>query len=301
MNDSNSPSHPEGNDKSEGPSRKSFLDRLAQLFHTDPKDRQELVEVFRDSEENELIDPDTRDMLEGVMEISEMRVRDIMIPRSHMVTINRDYDLDSLATLIIEATHSRYPVINEDKEHIEGILLAKDLLRYLVSDSTEFNLTEVVRPAVVVPESKRVDRLLKEFREERYHMAVVVDEFGSVSGLVTIEDILEEIVGEIEDEFDDEESADVRQLSKHTFSVKALTDIDDFNDTFNTSFSDEEVDTIGGLVTLAFGHLPERGEVVELDGYIFKVTASDNRKVIQLQVTVPNNSENNFEPDTQDN
>lgn len=301
MNDSTSPSHNEGNnDKSEGPSRKSFFERLAHLFQGDPKDRQELVEVFRDSEENDLIDPDTRDMLEGVMEISEMRVRDILIPRSQMVTISRDYDLDSLATLIIDATHSRYPVINEDKDHIEGILLAKDLLRYLVSDSTEFILNEVVRPAVVVPESKRVDRLLKEFREERYHMAIVVDEFGGVSGLITIEDILEEIVGEIEDEFDDEEAADIRQLSKHTFSVRALTDIDDFNDAFNTNFSDEEVDTIGGLVTLTFGHLPERGEVVELDGYNFKVTAADNRKVIQLQVTIPTNSETNIEPESND-
>ncbi|MBD1572258.1 CNNM family magnesium/cobalt transport protein CorC [Vibrio sp. S17_S38] len=298
MNNDNSPSHSEGkNDKSEGPSRKSFFDRLAQLFQGDPKDRQELVEVFRDSEENDLIDPDTRDMLEGVMEISEMRVRDIMIPRSQMITISRDYDLDSLATLIIDATHSRYPVINEDKDHVEGILLAKDLLRYLVADSTPFTLSEVVRPAVVVPESKRVDRLLKEFREERYHMAIVVDEFGGVSGLVTIEDILEEIVGEIEDEFDDEESADIRQLNRHTFSVKALTDIDDFNDVFNTNYSDEEVDTIGGLVMINFGHLPERGESVEIDGYTFKVTACDNRRVNQLQVTIPNNSEANIEPE----
>ncbi|WP_086983330.1 CNNM family magnesium/cobalt transport protein CorC [Vibrio aphrogenes] len=301
MNDSTSPSQHEGNnDKSEGPSRKSFFERLTHLFQGDPKDRQELVEVFRDSEENDLIDPDTRDMLEGVMEISEMRVRDIMIPRSQMITISRDYDLASLAALIIDATHSRYPVINEDKDHVEGILLAKDLLRYLVSDSTEFELSEVVRPAVVVPESKRVDRLLKEFREERYHMAIVVDEFGGVSGLVTIEDILEEIVGEIEDEFDDEEAADIRQLSKHTFAVRALTDIDDFNDAFNTQYSDEEVDTVGGLVTLAFGHLPERGEVIELDGYSFKITAADNRKIIQLQVTIPNNAETNIDAESQD-
>ncbi|MFV0576118.1 MAG: CNNM family magnesium/cobalt transport protein CorC [Vibrio sp.] len=297
MNDSTSNSRTESsNDKSEGPSRKSFFERIAHLFQGDPKDKQELVEVFRDSEENDLIDPDTRDMLEGVMEISEMRVRDIMIPRSQMVTINReDYDLGSLAELIIDATHSRYPVINEDKDHIEGILHAKDLLRYLVSDCTEFDLSAVVRPAVVVPESKRVDRLLKEFREERYHMAIVVDEFGGVSGLVTIEDILEEIVGEIEDEFDDEDAADIRQLSKHTFSVRALTDIDDFNDAFGTQYSDEEVDTVGGLVTLAFGHLPERGEAVEIDGYSFKVMSADNRKIISLQVTIPTDAETNLD------
>nr|BAF34525.1 hemolysin [Vibrio ordalii] len=272
---------------SEGPSRKSFFERLGQLFQGDPRDRQELVDVIRDSEINDLIDHDTRDMLEGVMEISEMRVRDIMIPRSQMVTIDKNDDLDTLIALITDAQHSRHPVISEDKDHVEGILLAKDLLKYLGSDSAPFNILEVIRPAVVVPESKRVDRLLKEFREERYHMAIVVDEFGGVSGLVTIEDILEEIVGDIEDEFDDEEQLDIRKLSKHTFAVKALTTIEEFNETFGTKFSDEEVDTVGGLVMTAFGHLPSRGEVVEIDKYSFKVTAADNRRVVQLQVTIP--------------
>ncbi|OQQ11062.1 magnesium/cobalt efflux protein [Vibrio anguillarum] len=272
---------------SEGPSRKSFFERLGQLFQGDPRDRQELVDVIRDSEINDLIDHDTRDMLEGVMEISEMRVRDIMIPRSQMVTIDKNDDLDTLIALITDAQHSRYPVISEDKDHVEGILLAKDLLKYLGSDSAPFNILEVIRPAVVVPESKRVDRLLKEFREERYHMAIVVDEFGGVSGLVTIEDILEEIVGDIEDEFDDEEQLDIRKLSKHTFAVKALTTIEEFNETFGTKFSDEEVDTVGGLVMTAFGHLPSRGEVVEIDKYSFKVTTADNRRVVQLQVTIP--------------
>lgn len=288
MNEDNSPSSLEGKkEKSEGPSRKSFFGRLGQIFQGEPKDRQELVEVIRDSEENDLIDHDTRDMLEGVMEISEMRVRDIMLPRSQMVTVDRSDDLDTLINLITDAQHSRYPVISEDKDHVEGILLAKDLLKYLGSGSEPFDIEQVIRPAVVVPESKRVDRLLKEFREERYHMSIVVDEFGGVSGLVTIEDILEEIVGEIEDEFDDEEELDIRQLSKHTFSVKALTTIEEFNDTFNTSFSDEEVDTVGGMVMTAFGHLPSRGEVVEIEGYNFKVTSADNRRVLQLQVTIP--------------
>ncbi|KII80448.1 CNNM family magnesium/cobalt transport protein CorC [Vibrio renipiscarius] len=288
MNEDNSPSSLEGKkEKSEGPSRKSFFVRLGQLFQGDPKDRQELVDVIRDSESNDLIDHDTRDMLEGVMEISEMRVRDIMIPRSQMVTVERTDNLDALVALITDAQHSRYPVISEDKDHVEGILLAKDLIKYLGSDCAGFDIEEVIRPAVVVPESKRVDRLLKEFREERYHMAIVVDEFGGVSGLVTIEDILEEIVGDIEDEFDDEEELDIRQLSKHTYAVKALTTIEEFNETFGTSFSDEEVDTVGGLVMTTFGHLPARGEVVEIDHYSFKVTAADNRRVIQLQVTVP--------------
>ncbi|EEY43585.1 magnesium and cobalt efflux protein CorC [Vibrio mimicus VM223] len=226
-------------------------------------------------------------MLEGVMEIAEMRVRDIMIPRSQMVTIDRTHNLDALVAIMTDAQHSRYPVISEDKDHVEGILLAKDLLKYLGSNCAPFNIQEVIRPAVVVPESKRVDRLLKEFREERYHMAIVVDEFGGVSGLVTIEDILEEIVGDIEDEFDDEEQKDIRQLSKHTFSVKALATIEDFNHTFGTKFSDDEVDTVGGLVMTAFGHLPARGEVVDIAGYNFKVTAADNRRVVALQVTVP--------------
>lgn len=280
MNDDNS-------QNSEGPSRKSFFERLGQLFQGDPKDRQELVDVFRDSEENDLINHDTRDMLEGVMEIAEMRVRDIMIPRSQMVTVERSQELDALIDIIIDASHSRYPVISEDKDHVEGILLAKDLIRYLGSNSEPFDIEEVIRPAVVVPESKRVDKLLKEFREERYHMAIVVDEFGGVSGLITIEDILEQIVGEIEDEFDDEEEEDIRQLSKHTFAVKALTTIEEFNETFSTRFSDDEVDTVGGMVMTSFGHLPSRGETVEIEGYSFKVTAADNRRVVQLQVTVP--------------
>ncbi|ARR49946.1 TPA: CNNM family magnesium/cobalt transport protein CorC [Photobacterium damselae] len=284
MNDDNT-------QNSEGPSRKSFFERIGQLFQGEPQNREELVEVFRDSEENALIDHDTRDMLEGVMEISEMRVRDIMIPRSQMTTIERSQKLEDLVDLIVDAQHSRYPVISDDKDHVEGILLAKDLLRYLLPDSDAFDIDKVLRPAVVVPESKRVDRLLKEFREERYHMAIVVDEFGGVSGVITIEDILEQIVGEIEDEFDDDEEQDIRQLSKHTYSVKALTTIEDFNELFHTNFSDEEVDTIGGLVMTSFGHLPSRGEVVELDGYAFKVTAADNRRVIQLQVTVPNDAQ----------
>jgi magnesium and cobalt transporter len=273
---------------SEGPSRKSFFERIGQLFQGEPQNREELVEVFRDSEENDLIDHDTRDMLEGVMEIAEMRVRDIMIPRSQIITIERSQKLEDLINLIVDAQHSRYPVISDDKDHVEGILLAKDLLRYLLPESEPFDMDKVLRPAVVVPESKRVDRLLKEFREERYHMAIVVDEFGGVSGVITIEDILEQIVGEIEDEFDDEEEQEIRQLSKHTYAVKALTTIDDFNDMFQTTYSDEEVDTVGGLVMTSFGHLPSRGEVVELSGYSFKVTSADNRRVIQLQVTVPN-------------
>jgi magnesium and cobalt transporter len=280
MNDDNS-------QNSDGPSRKTLFERLGQLFQGDPKDKNDLVEVIRGSEINDLIDHDTRDMLEGVIQIADMRVRDIMIPRSQMVTIDKSDHLDKLITLITDAQHSRYPIVSDDKDHVEGILLAKDLLKYLGSQSAPFNITEVIRPAVVVPESKRVDRLLKEFREERYHMAIVVDEFGGVSGLVTIEDILEEIVGDIEDETDESEERLIRQLSKHTFSLSGLTTIEDFNETFGTHYSDEEVDTIGGLVMTALGHLPERGELVLIDDLQFKITNSDNRRIVQLQVTIP--------------
>lgn len=287
MSDEHSQSISDKKERNDTPTKKSFFGRISQFFQNEPKDRKELVDVFRDSEENDLIDHSTRDMLEGVMEISEMRVRDIMIPRSQMVTIDKSDELDALVALITDAQHSRYPIISEDKDHVEGILLAKDLLRYLGSASSAFNISEVIRPAVVVPESKRVDRLLKEFREERYHMAIVVDEFGGVSGLVTIEDILEEIVGDIEDEFDDEETVEIRKLSKKTYSIKALLTIEEFNEAFNTDFNDDELDTIGGIVMTAFGHLPTRGETINIDGYHFKVTAADNRRILQLQVTVP--------------
>ncbi len=267
--------------------KKSFLKSLfGGLFQQEPKNREDLVEVIRDSAENELIDSDTKEMIEGVMEISSLRVRDIMIPRPQIIFIDAEQPLDACVDIIIESAHSRFPVIRGGKDTIEGILLAKDLLKYLRSDSEPFNMDEILRPAVIVPESKRVDRMLKEFRSERFHMAIVVDEFGAVSGLVTIEDILEQIVGDIEDEFDEEEIEPIRQLSQHTYAVLALTDIERFNQQFATQFNDEEVDTVGGLVMQAFGHLPKRGEEIELNGVVFKVTSADSRRLIQLRVTV---------------
>lgn len=284
MNEDNSQS-------SEGPSRKTFFERIGQLFQNEPKDRQKLVDVFRDSEENELIDHDTRDMLEGVMQIYEMRIRDIMIPRSQMITLERSQTLEEIIMIINDAQHSRYPVISNDKDHVEGILLAKDLLRYLMPNSEPFNIDIVIRPAVVVQENKRVDRLLKEFQEERYHMAIVVDEFGGVSGVVTIEDILEEIVGDIEDEYDDEEEQEIRQLSPNCFAIKALITLEEFNKKFASQFKDDDIDTIGGLLMTRFGHLPLRGEEVEIENYHFKVIAADSRRIIQLQVTIPDTTE----------
>lgn len=273
-----------------GSSRKGFFEKFAQLFQGEPKNREELVEVIQDAEHRELIDEDTKEMIEGVLEVSGLRVRDIMIPRSQMITIEKSQSVSEFLPTMIDSAHSRFPVINEDKDHIEGILLAKDLLKYGFSkDSHEIKIESILRPVVIVPESKRVDKLLQEFRSERYHMAIVVDEFGGVSGLVTIEDILEEIVGDIEDEFRDNEvsSEDIRRINKSVFSVQALTPIDDFNDFFMTSFDDDEVDTVGGLIVHAFGHLPEQGETVSLGEYQFKVITADRRRIIQLQVKVP--------------
>lgn len=270
--------------------KKSFLQSLfGRFFQGELKNREELVEVIRDSEQNDLIDQNTREMIEGVMEIAELRVRDIMIPRSQITFIESEQDLNSCLNIIIESAHSRFPVIadSDDRDNIAGILHAKDLLKFLREDAEEFDMAKLLRPAVIVPESKRVDRMLKDFRSERFHMAIVVDEFGAVSGLVTIEDILEQIVGDIEDEFDEEEIADIRQLSRHTYAVRALTDIDDFNEQFKTNFDDEEVDTIGGLVMQAFGYLPKRGEEIILENLQFKVTSADSRRLIQLRVTVP--------------
>ncbi len=270
--------------------KKSFFQSLfGRFFQGELKNRDDLVEVIRDSEQNDLIDQNTREMIEGVMEIAELRVRDIMIPRSQIVFIEDQQNLNTCLNTIIESAHSRFPVIADadDRDNIAGILHAKDLLKFLREDSEEFDLSKLLRPAVIVPESKRVDRMLKDFRSERFHMAIVVDEFGAVSGLVTIEDILEQIVGDIEDEFDEEEIADIRQLSRHTYAVRALTDIDDFNEQFNTHFNDEEVDTIGGLIMQAFGYLPKRGEEITLEKLQFKVTSADSRRLIQLRVTVP--------------
>ena len=254
-----------------GSSGKSWLDKLKLSISGEPKSKEELVEVISEAERSEIIDPQTREMIEGVIGVNEMRVRDIMIPRAQMTTIDVEQDVEAFLPVMLESAHSRFPVISEDKDHIEGILLAKDLLSYAFNAEREFNLRDVLRPAVIVPESKRVDVLLKEFRQQRYHMAIVI------------------IVGEIEDEFDTEESGtdDIRPLNKSTYSVKALTPVDEFNSFFETSFSEEEADTIGGIVLKAFGHMPETNDEVTIGDIQFKVTNSDKRRLIQLKVSVP--------------
>lgn len=270
--------------------KKGWLEKVSQLFQGEPQSRDDLVDVIHDAEQREVISEDTREMIKGVLEVSDLRVRDIMIPRAQIVALQIDNTVAELLSTVISSAHSRFPVVNEDKDHIEGILLAKDLLQYGFKNNEEpFSLGQVIRPAVVVPESKRVDVLLKEFRSQRYHMAIVVDEYGGVSGLVTIEDILEEIVGEIEDEFvhDSAEETEIRKVSKQVYMIKALTPIEDFNEEFQTQFSDEEFDTVGGLVSHAFGHLPERNEKVSIDGIEFTVISADTRRLLQLRVKLP--------------
>ena len=281
---------------SHGSPRKKWLERLSHLFQGEPKDRNDLVEVIQDAEERDVIDEDTKEMIEGVLEVSELRVRDIMIPRTQMITIRRDQPVSAFLPMIIRSAHSRLPVISDDKDHVDGILLAKDLLPYGFGLTAEpFDFEQTLRPAVVVPESKRVDRLLKEFQQQRYHMAIVVDEFGSVSGLVTIEDILELIVGEIEDEYDElsTDQPSIRALDERRFTLNALTPIEEFNEHFGSHFSDDDVDTIGGIVMHGFGHLPKRGDSIELSGFVFKILQVDRRRLIQLQVTLPEQRHNN--------
>lgn len=267
--------------------KEGLLDKIGNLFQGEPKNQDELLDVIDSAKGRKLIDQKTQEMIKGVIDVSKMRVRDIMIPRSQMVTLPLNQPVEELLPEIINSAHSRFPVITEDKDHIVGLLLAKDLIRYgFSSDPNEFKMTDILREAVVVPESKRLDTLLKEFRSQRYHMAIVVDEYGGVSGLVTIEDILEVIVGEIEDEFDYQEEEEIRQIGKRTYTVSALTTLADFNDFFKTDYSQEAHDTIGGLILHEFGHLPSRGEKITINEQQFKITHADNRRLVQLQVRV---------------
>jgi magnesium and cobalt transporter len=254
----------------------------------EPRDRAELVEELHEAGRRGLIEADALSMIEGVLEVADLQVRDIMVPRSQMVVLDRDDPPEKLLPVIVESGHSRFPVIGEDRDQVVGILLAKDLLRYFgEGGSAEFDMREVLRPAVFVPESKRLNVLLKEFRVSRNHMAVVVDEYGGVSGLVTIEDVIEEIVGDIADEYDIEEDQTIRRDAERQFTVHALARIEDFNEFFHAQFSDEEFDTIGGLVMHQFGRLPKRGESVTIDGFEFKVLRSDRRRIDLLRVTSP--------------
>jgi magnesium and cobalt transporter len=227
-------------------------------------------------------------MLEGVLQVSEIQVRDVMVPRSQMVVVHRDDPPEKILPVVIESGHSRFPVVGEDRDEVAGILLAKDLLRYFAQDGrAQFDIRECLRPAVFIPESKRLNVLLKEFRVSHNHMAIVVDEYGGVSGLLTIEDVLEQIVGDIGDEYDVDEAEGIRREGERIFTVPALTRIDDFNATFGTRFSDEEFDTIGGLVLHELGRMPRRGEAIEIGGLELKVLRADRRRIESLRVTTP--------------
>jgi magnesium and cobalt transporter len=269
-------------------SKNGLFDKIGHFFQGEPKNKSELLEVIDDAKQREVIDYKTKEMIKGVLDVSKLRVREIMIPRSQMITLGLHQTVNEFLPQLIESAHSRFPVITEDKDHIVGLLLAKDLLKFGFSQqANDFKIEDILREAVVVPESKRLDALLTEFRSQRYHMAIVVDEYGGVSGLVTIEDILEVIVGEIEDEFDDIDVDEIRQIGKRTYTVSALTSIEDFNDYFATDYTTEEQDTIGGLLTHELGHLPGRGESISLNEHKFKVTNADSRRLVQLQVRIP--------------
>jgi magnesium and cobalt transporter len=261
---------------------------LRRLTHEGPRNQAELVESLRAAARGDLIDADALQMIQGVLRVDDLHVRDIMVPRSQMVVLERDSGPDKLLPQVIESGHSRFPVIGDDRDQVVGILLAKDLLRNFAEGATgSFDIREVLRPAAFVPESKRLNVLLKEFRASRNHMAIVVDEYGGVSGLVTIEDVIEEIVGEIADEYDTDEDQTIRKEGDRQFAVLALTRVQEFNAYFGTRFSDEEYDTIGGLVMHQFGRLPRRGEAVSMDGIEFKVLRADRRRIDQLRVTTP--------------
>lgn len=264
---------------------RSWVEKLTHFLSGVPQSRSDLEGVLSLAAENEIIDEDARTIMEGALSVSDMQVRDIMIPRAQMVVIKADIDLQEALPQIVHAGHSRYPVIDDSLDNVVGILLAKDLLPLILSRDSDFDLRVLMRPTVVVPESKRLNVLLREFRQNRNHMAIVIDEYGGVAGLVTIEDVLEEIVGEIEDETDTAEGRNIRKISDSDYFVQAQTPIDDFNDYFDVELSDEEFDTIGGLVVNAFGHVPARNDTTTFDGFEFRVVNADQRRLLSLRVT----------------
>jgi len=266
------------------PTRPSLLERLSALILREPEDREQLLSLLRSAYQRNLLDADALSMIEGAMTVSEMAVRDIMVPRAQMDVIDIHQPVEDFIPQVISTAHSRFPVIDQNRDDVIGVLLAKDLLRHYAGEE-EFNVREMLRPAVFIPESKRLNVLLREFRASRNHMAIVVDEYGGVAGLVTIEDVLEQIVGEIEDEYDfDEASDNILAEPGNRWRVKALTQIADFNAAFGSSFADDEHDTVGGLIIHRLGRLPKRGESVAIEGLKFQVLRADSRRVYTLIV-----------------
>lgn len=272
-------------DKSTPNEKPRWLERLSNFLMREPEDREQLIELLHSAYENSLLDADALSMIEGVLQVSEMQVRDVMIPRSQMDVIDITVPPEKFIPFVIETAHSRFPVIEDNKNDVIGILLAKDLLRYYAGE--DFEVRDMLRPAVFIPESKRLNVLLKEFRSNRNHIAIVVDEYGGVAGMVTIEDVLEQIVGDIEDEYDFDETEDNIILdASGKYRVKALTEIADFNEVLGTNFSDEEYSTIGGLVVSKFGHLPKRGEQITFDNLTFTALRADSRRLHSINVEI---------------
>jgi magnesium and cobalt transporter len=275
----------------QGGSTGRWLRRITQSMSGEPRDLAELIETLREASGRGLFDGDALVMLEGVLAVADMQVRDIMVPRAQMVFVERDEPPDKLVAIVVESGHSRFPVIGEDRDQILGILLAKDLLRLHAAADETFEIREYMRPVVFVPESKRLNVLLKEFRRSHNHIAMVVDEYGGVSGLVTIEDVIEQIVGEIDDEHDVDDDQTIRRDAPRQFTVRALTPIATFNSYFHTAFSDEEYDTIGGLLMQEFARLPRRGETIQIGELEFRVLRADRRRIDLLRVITPTDIE----------
>ena len=278
---------------------RSFIGWLSDWFKSAPRDQESLIDLVRSAEENSILEPDALAMIEGALQVCDMRVRDIMIPRVQMVYIDSQASLQDALKIVIDSGHSRFPVLDSEDDEVIGMLLAKDLLQYFADGrtTTNFDLSRLLRPSVFVPESKRLNVLLREFRASRNHMAMIIDEYSNLAGLVTIEDVIEEIVGEIEDEHDSEEEELIQQNSSNRFTVQAMTPIDDFNDYFEVEFSDEEFDTIGGLVLSAFGHVPKRGETMDLDPFKVKILRSDKRRIHLMRFTRNENNESHEQDD----
>ena len=269
-----------------------WLRKITQTFAGEPQDREDLLELLRESARRGLLDADALAMVEGVLEVADLQVRDIMVPRVKMVFVRREDSPARILQVVVESGHSRFPVMHEDRDDIVGILLAKDLLRMFASGPHErFDIREYMRPAVFVPESKRLNVLLKEFRRNRNHMAIVVDEYGGVSGLVTIEDVIEQIVGEIADEFDVEDDQNIRKEAERQFAVRGDTRIDEFNEYFGTELPEDGFDTVAGLVMSQLGRLPRRGEAVTISGFEFRVVRADRRRIDSLRVIAPRDVE----------
>jgi magnesium and cobalt transporter len=269
-----------------------WLRKLGRKIGGDVKDRGEVVEYLREAALREIIEGDALVMLEGVLGVADIQVRDIMVPRSQMTFLNRDDESDVLLKTVVESGHSRFPVLDEDREKVVGILLAKDLLRLAakdpdLSDGVQFDIKEFMRPAVFVPESKRLNVLLREMRRSRVHMAIVADEYGGIAGLVTIEDVIEQIVGDIDDEHDIDEDVNIRKDGERQYIVRGQTPIDEFNEYFQTELSDDEFDTVAGLVMKQFGRLPRRGETLQLADCELKVMRFDRRRIDSLRLTAP--------------